>query len=176
MTDIDTARPDDTTPKTFPPSREVLLARLNTEQLAAVTCPHPYVLMASMPGSGKTLALVARAAWLIRQGLRPTQLTALTFSRKAAEELQDRLARLLGDGGRGVSAGTFHALGASLARQYATFLPRGRTAAFAVMDRADSRRVVKRLVRALELHADPGELTALLARDNRTNGRGLAAP
>jgi DNA helicase-2/ATP-dependent DNA helicase PcrA len=112
---------------------------------------------------------------LIRQGLRPTQLTALTFSRKAAEELQDRLARLLGDGGRGVWAGTFHALGASLARQYATRLPRGRTAAFAVMDRDDSRRAVKRLVRDLELKEDPGELTELLDRVKRTNGQGLAA-
>ncbi|MGH7338427.1 MAG: UvrD-helicase domain-containing protein, partial [Myxococcota bacterium] len=44
---------------------------LNPEQLAAVTCSHQYVLMVSIPGSGKTLALVARAAWLIRKGLRP---------------------------------------------------------------------------------------------------------
>src|SRR5260370_38856602 len=102
MTDIATARPDDTTPKTFPPSLEALLARLNPEQLAAVTCPHPYVLMASIPGSGKTLALVARAAWLIRQGLRPTQLTALTFSGKAAEDLRYHAPRLPGDDGHAV--------------------------------------------------------------------------
>jgi len=130
--------------------------------------------MASIPGSGKTLALVARAAWLIRQGFRPAQLTALTFSRKAADELQDRLARLLGDAGRGVWAGTFHALGASLARRYATLLPRGRTAAFAVMDRDDSRRAMKRLVRDLDVNEDPGELTELLDRAKRTNGQGLA--
>src|SRR5713101_3866315 len=99
MTDITIPRHDDTAPETFPPSLEALLARLNPGQLGAVTCPRPYVLMASIPGSGKTLALVARAAWLIRQGFRPTQLAALTFSRKAADELEDRLARLLGDEG-----------------------------------------------------------------------------
>src|SRR3989442_9277788 len=129
MTDITTTRRDDPARERFSPSLEALLARLNPEQLAAVTCPRPYILMASIPGSGKTLALVARAAWLIRQGSRPTKLVALTFSRKAAEELRDRLARLLGDDGHGVWAGTFHALGASLARRYPTLLPRAPPAA-----------------------------------------------
>lgn len=175
MTDITTARHDDAPPEPLPPSFEALLVRLNAEQLAVVTCPHPYVLMASIPGSGKTLALVARAAWLIRQGLRPTQLAALTFSRKAADELEDRLARLLGDDGRGVWAGTFHAFGAWLARRSPTLLPRGRTAGFAVMDRDDSRRAVRRLVRDLDLHEDPGELADLLDRAKRTNSEVLAA-
>jgi DNA helicase-2/ATP-dependent DNA helicase PcrA len=174
MTDITTHR-DDPVSQAVPPSLEALLARLNPEQLAAVTCPRPYVLMASIPGSGKTLALVARAAWLIRQGLRPTQLLALTFSRKAADELQDRLVRLLGEEGRGVWAGTFHAFGAALARQHATLLPRGRTAGFAVMDRDDSRRIVKRLVRDLDLHEDPGDLTEVLDRAKRMTGQALAA-
>src|SRR5207249_8459770 len=133
MTDITATRRDVTARERFSPSLEALLARLNPDQLAAVTCSRHYVLMVSIPGSGKTLALVARAAWLIRQGLRPTQLVALTFSRKAADELQDRLARLLGDDGRGVWAGTFHAFGTSLARHYATLLPRGRTAGLAVL-------------------------------------------
>ncbi len=174
MTDITSPRRGVEAPESVPPSLQALLAKLNPEQLAAVTCARPYVLMASIPGSGKTLALVARAAWLIRQGLRPTQFVALTFSRKAADELQDRLARLLGDEARGVWVGTFHAFGASLARHYARFLPRGRTAGFAVMDRDDSRRTVKRLVRDLDLHEDPGNLTELLDRAKRSNGQGLA--
>jgi DNA helicase-2/ATP-dependent DNA helicase PcrA len=149
MTDITTARHDEPAAETFSSSLEALLAGLNPEQLAAATSLRPYVLMASIPGSGKTLALVARAAWLIRKGLRPGQLVGLTFSRKAAEELQDRLARLLGDEGRRVWTGTFHASGAWLARRYPTLLPRGRTAGFAVMDRDDTRRAVKRLVRDL---------------------------
>lgn len=100
---------------------------------------------------------------------------ALTFSRKAADELQDRLARLLGDDGRGVWAGTFHAFGALLARRHPTLLPRGRTAGFAVMDRDDSRRAVKRLIGDLNLHEAPGELTELLYRAKRTTGPTLAA-
>jgi DNA helicase-2/ATP-dependent DNA helicase PcrA len=170
MTELTVPRRGVTAPETASSSLEALLARLNPEQLAAVTCSRRYVLMVSIPGSGKTLTLVARAAWLIRQGFRPSQLVALTFSRKAADELEDRLAQLLGAEGRGVWAGTFHALGASLARHYARFLPRGRTAGFAVMDRDDSRRVVKRLVRDLDLHEDPGALTELLDRVKRTNG------
>src|SRR5205823_3102367 len=51
----------------------------------------------------------------------------------------------------------------------------GRTAGFAVMDRDDSRRVVKRLIRDLDLHGDPGDLTELLDRAKRTNGHVLAA-
>src|SRR5437867_1711092 len=172
---VDITRRDETTSKTFPPSLEALLAGLNPEQLAAVTCPRPYILMSSIPGSGKTLALVARAAWLICHGSRPTKLVALAFSRKAAEDLRDRRARLLGDDGHGVWAGTFHALGASLARRYPTLLPRGRTAGFAVMDRDDSRRAVKRLIRDLDLHEDPNDLTELLDRAKRTNSQVLAA-
>jgi ATP-dependent DNA helicase UvrD/PcrA len=175
MPDITATRRDAPLPETSPQSLDALLARLNPEQLAAVTCPRPHLLMASIPGSGKTFALVARAAWLIREGLRPSQLVALTFSRKAADELQDRLARLLGNEAKGVWAGTFHAFGASLARHYARLLPRGRTAAFAVMDRDDSRRAVKRLVRDLDLHEDPGELTDLLDRVKRTNREVLTA-
>jgi len=174
MTELTAPRRSVTAPATVPPSLEAVLAKLNPEQLAAVTCSRRYVLMVSIPGSGKTLTLVARAAWLIRQGLRPSQLVALTFSRKAADELEDRLAQLLGADGHGVWAGTFHALGAWLARHYARFLPRGRTAGFAVMDRDDSRRVVRRLVRELDLHEDPGELTELLDRTKRTNGQLLA--
>jgi DNA helicase-2/ATP-dependent DNA helicase PcrA len=174
MRELTVPRRGVTAPRTVTRSLEALLAKLNPEQLAAVTCSRRYVLMVSIPGSGKTLTLVARAAWLIRQGLRPSQVMALTFSRKAADELEDRLAQLLGAEGRGVWAGTFHALGACLARHYARFLPRGRTAGFAVMDRDDSRRVVRRLVRELDLHEDPGELTELLDRAKRTNGQLLA--
>jgi len=149
---VDITRRDETTSKTFPPSLEALIAGLNPEQLAAVTCPRPYILMASIPGSGKTLALVARAAWLICHGSRPTKLVALAFSRTAAENLRDRLAR-----------------------RYPTLLPRGRTAGFAVMDRDDSRRAVKRLIRDLDLHEDPNDLTELLDRAKRTNSQVLAA-
>src|SRR5437899_12705434 len=128
MTDITIPRRGAAAPETVSPSLEALFAKLNPEQLAAVTCPRPYVLVASIPGSGKTLALVARAAWLIRRGLRPTQLVALTFSRKAADELQDHLARPLCDQGRGVRAATFHATGGSLAPHSARLPPRGRAA------------------------------------------------
>lgn len=68
------------------------LARLDPEQRAAATAPPGPVLCIAPAGSGKTSTLVARIAWLVEGGVDPATITALTFNRRAAEELTERLA------------------------------------------------------------------------------------
>ncbi len=103
------------------------LARLAPDQRAAATAPPGPVLCVAPAGSGKTTTLVARVAWLVAGGVPPDQIAAITFNRKAALELADRIAPALtwlpdaaGDAQsgstRGVRVRTFHALGLEILR------------------------------------------------------------
>ncbi len=93
-----------------------LLDGLNAEQAAAVTHPAGPVLVIAAPGSGKTTVLTRRIAFLILQGVQPERILAVTFTRKAAQEMKERLIALLRDKhlvGR-LTICTFNSLGLKL--------------------------------------------------------------
>lgn len=87
--------------------------QLNPEQQAAVTAEEPVVAVVAGPGTGKTKTLVARIAWLVEErGVKPGEITAVTFTNQAASEMRQRLEARLG-GKRAVARmriGTFHAI------------------------------------------------------------------
>src|SRR5919206_4491395 len=90
------------------------LARLQADQRRAATSPPGPVLCVAPAGSGKTTTLVARIAWLVDQGVDPATIAAITFNKRAADELEHRLDEALAP--LGVASGkvrvrTFHALG-----------------------------------------------------------------
>ncbi|MDQ6793820.1 MAG: ATP-dependent helicase [Chloroflexota bacterium] len=90
------------------------LARLAPDQRAAATAPPGPVLCVAPAGSGKTTTLVARVAWLVDRGTDPRTIAAITFNKRAAEELLARLAQALAPLGvetDAVRVSTFHALG-----------------------------------------------------------------
>ena len=96
------------------PSVADRLARLAPDQRAAATAPPGPVLCVAPAGSGKTTTLVARIAWLVAGGADPATVAAITFNRRAAEELQERVAASLAPldlAGDAVRVKTFHALG-----------------------------------------------------------------
>jgi superfamily I DNA/RNA helicase len=101
------------------PAVEARLAKLAPDQRAAATAPPGPVLCVAPAGSGKTTTLVARVAWLVDGGVDPATIAAITFNKRAAEELAERLNTALGE--MGVAAGavrvaTFHALGREILR------------------------------------------------------------
>ena len=106
---------------TLHPSVRARLDRLAPDQRAAATAPPGPLLCIAPAGSGKTTTLVARIAWLVDSGAaRPPEIAAITFNRRAAEELTDRLATALEplDVGPGtVRVRTFHALGLEILRE-----------------------------------------------------------
>jgi DNA helicase-2/ATP-dependent DNA helicase PcrA len=120
---------------------------LNPEQRAAaehVSDAGPLLVVAGA-GSGKTLTLAARVAWLVRQGADPQRLLLLTFSRRAAAEMAHRAGRLLHEALRLPAAtrpptlpwsGTFHSVAARLLREEAPHI--GLVPGFTVLDRADA--------------------------------------
>ena len=91
-----------------------LLDGLTPTQMKAVTSPYRFSLVVAGPGSGKTLSLVRRAAYMVERGIPPSQMALITFTRKAAEEMESRLFALLGE--VPIFIGTFHS--------YALFLLR----------------------------------------------------
>lgn len=140
-------------PASFPPSGAATQAdALNPEQLAAVEhgCGSPGeqcgpLLIIAGAGSGKTNTLAHRVAHLLAQGADPGKILLLTFSRRAADEMSRRVRRILtrNEAARPwlaqaaiAWAGTFHAIGARLLREYAGRI--GLDPAFTIHDREDS--------------------------------------
>ena len=97
-----------------------LLDRLDALQRVAASAPGGPLLVVAGPGTGKTRTLTHRVAYLCAElGVRPAQCLAITFTRRAADEMRGRLAALLGADARSVTVSTFHALGLSILRENA---------------------------------------------------------
>jgi DNA helicase II / ATP-dependent DNA helicase PcrA len=79
-------------------------------QQQAITSNSPAILNVAGAGSGKTFTIIERIDRLVREGTRPDAILCLTFTRKAAGELKERLAKKIGDAARRITAGTFHSI------------------------------------------------------------------
>jgi DNA helicase II / ATP-dependent DNA helicase PcrA len=128
------------------------LDQLNDPQRAAVTAGTGPVLVLAGPGSGKTRVLTQRIAYLIGyEGVRPYQMLAVTFTNKAAREMEQRVKAMLGeDMTRGLLLGTFHATCARILRREADYLPVSDE--FVIFDADDQERVVKAALKDLNLN------------------------
>ena len=130
-----------------------LLAELNDQQLAAVTAPDGPALVIAAAGTGKTRTLTHRVAWLIReQNIRPWNILLLTFTNRAAKEMLERAARLVGGGTDTLWGGTFHGVANRMLRRYAERL--GYERSFAILDEDDSSRLLKQCIAELGLKGE----------------------
>ncbi|WP_347247550.1 UvrD-helicase domain-containing protein [Zoogloea sp.] len=127
-----------------------LLDRLNSEQLAAVTLPPGHALILAGAGSGKTRVLITRIAWLLQNGYcSPQGILAVTFTNKAAKEMQTRLSTLLPINTRGMWIGTFHGLCNRFLRAH--HRDAGLPQLFQILDTADQLASIKRLLKTLNV-------------------------
>ena len=122
---------------------EQLLATLNERQREAVTAPDGPILVIAGPGSGKTRVICARIAHLVRTGRsEPARIAALTFTRKAANEMAQRLRTMLPAGdARAVWISTFHRLCGNLLREHGTAI--GMPADFRIVDETERMNVMR---------------------------------
>ena len=135
-------------------------AALNQAQRQAVEAGDGPQLILAGAGSGKTRTIVHRIAHLIAaRGIAPHRILAVTFTNKAAAEMQSRLNEMIGDDGGGVVSGTFHSISLRLLRRYADAL--GYPRSFQVVDADDQKALVKRLLKGRNIASDrlhPGYL------------------
>jgi DNA helicase-2/ATP-dependent DNA helicase PcrA len=129
---------------------EEILARLNEPQREAVTHIKGPLLILAGAGSGKTRVLAHRVAYLVALGFKPWQIVAVTFTNKAANEMRERIAGLIGeDQARDATIGTFHAICARILRREGTAV--GLSRSFTIYDRADQIALIKQVLRQLDL-------------------------
>jgi DNA helicase-2/ATP-dependent DNA helicase PcrA len=127
-----------------------IIEPLNEAQREAVTAPDRPMLVLAGAGSGKTRVLVHRIAWVIRVGgVAAQHVLAVTFTNKAAAEMRDRVEALLGMPTRNLWIGTFHGLAHRLLRIH--WREAGLAEGFQIMDSEDQLRMIRRMLRALEL-------------------------
>jgi len=127
-----------------------IVGQLNPEQARAVTTTEGALLILAGAGSGKTRVLAHRIAYLIGvRGVRPWQILAVTFTNRAAAELRDRIISLVGEAGRDVQAGTFHALNARVLRRDGDAI--GIDRRFVIYDTDDQQALMKQILREEDL-------------------------
>ena len=127
-----------------------ILNKLNSAQEEAVTSDKKHLLVLAGAGSGKTRVLVHRIAWKIQvDGVSPYSILAVTFTNKASREMRERIDQLLGMSLRGMWVGTFHGLAHRLLKAHwrDVNLPEN----FQILDSDDQLRLVKRVMRAMDL-------------------------
>jgi DNA helicase-2/ATP-dependent DNA helicase PcrA len=130
-----------------------ILESLNDAQRQAVTAAAEPLLVIAGAGSGKTRVLTHRAAWLIDvEGISPQSLLAVTFTNKAAAEMRGRIESLLHMPVNHLWVGTFHGLAHRLLRRH--WQDAGLPQNFQIIDSDDQLRIIKRLIKSLELDDD----------------------
>ncbi|MEP0764581.1 MAG: UvrD-helicase domain-containing protein, partial [Chloroflexota bacterium] len=131
---------------------------MNPQQRQAVSAGDGPVLVLAGPGSGKTRVLTHRIAYLVRErGVRAWHILAVTFTNKAAREMENRVVGLLGGSGQldGLSIGTFHSICARILRVEADYTPFSRD--YVIFDTDDQLSVMRQVI--AELNFDPKKVT-----------------
>ena len=154
---------------------EKLLEGLNSEQVKAVTHLDGPVLIVAGPGSGKTRVLTHRVAYLIGQGIPAENILAVTFTNKAANEMKERIAKLISSGAshnhKLPTVGTFHSVCAKILRQEIEVL--GWKRDFVIFDDKDSLNMIKKIMADLSLSEDqfnPNAIQGLISQQKSELG------
>jgi len=156
------------------------LAHLNESQRQAVTYLQGPLLVLAGAGSGKTRVITHRIAELIKQGIAPQHILAVTFTNKAASEMRERVLHLIRESQYTAPAGrdsvptvtTFHSLGVRILREHHGLLHLPRY--FTIYDRADSTRAIKKALEIAGYSPKQFEPRSLLSKISRAKGDALS--
>lgn len=152
-----------------------ILSHLNqTQQEAVAFGPGPLLILAG-PGSGKTRTLIHRAAWLIlKKGVDPENILLLTFTNKAAEEMRERLKKILGENKKQLPwAGTFHSFCARVLRTDGYFLNIPKN--FTIYDDHDQEDTIKKVLEKLDFSPKQYKPSSVLATISQAKNEMITA-
>lgn len=140
---------------------ESLKDKLNPEQYKAVTTINGAILIIAGAGSGKTRVITYRIANMLEKGIPQSQILALTFTNKAAKEMEERIKELTGKKLQNLTVSTFHAFGVRILRQEIEAL--GYRPNFSIYDETDRKALIKETGRELKMSADAMDLYKISA-------------
>lgn len=151
---------------------DTLKDQLNPEQYRAVTTINGPILIIAGAGSGKTRVITYRIANMLEKGIPQSQILALTFTNKAAKEMEDRIKSLTGRKLQNLTVSTFHAFGVRILRQDIDKL--GYRPNFSIYDETDRKSLIKETGRELQFTADAMDLFKIgaLFSDVKTGRKG----
>ena len=127
-------------------SSSPLFDGLNESQKQAVMADGGHLLIVAGPGTGKTLTIVRRIAYLVNQGVNPGNILAVTFTNRAAREMKERANALLGSKADSAFIGTFHLLGLNIVRQFTLD-------DFVICNRDEQRNILKEILKGTKTKA-----------------------
>ena len=122
-----------------------MLDGLNKEQIKAVKNIDGPMLVMAGAGSGKTKVLTTRIAYMIDRGIDPYNILAITFTNKAANEMKERIIKLIGDKAKLMQISTFHSFGLTIIKKYFEYVNLNKN--FTIIDSDDALSLVKKLVK-----------------------------
>lgn len=149
---------------------ETILDQLNDSQRAAVEyCDGPSLVIAGA-GSGKTRVLTYKIAYLLQSGIKPWNILALTFTNKAAREMKERVAELVGvDDARHLYMGTFHSVFSRILRAEAEKI--GYRANYTIYDQSDSTTLIRNIIKEMRLDDKTYQANSVYSRVCRAKDR-----
>ena len=171
---LDDAPPPAVTPSpaSGPAPEPPWLTSLNPEQRQAVEVTEGPVLVLSGAGTGKTRVLITRLAYIIGKRLaQPWQILAVTFTNRAAREMRERVAGLVGPMAESLWLGTFHALGVKILRKHGELV--GLKTNFTILDTDDQTRLLKQVMEAEGIDHKKWPAQVLLGAIQRWKDKGL---
>ena len=128
------------------------MQELNSEQKKAVNHINGPMLVLAGAGSGKTKVLTNRIAGLIKNGISPLNILAITFTNKAAKEMKERVIRLIGAEAYNIQISTFHSLGLKILKENYNLLGYERN--FTIIDSDDVLTIIKKIMKDLNMSKD----------------------
>jgi len=130
-------------------NKEELINGLNDRQKEAVLATDGPCLVIAGAGSGKTKVLTHKIAYDIESGIKPWNILAITFTNKAANEMKERIEKLIGDAAKDLWMGTFHSICVRILRRYIDKI--GYKTDFVIFDTSDQKTLIKECLKALKV-------------------------
>ena len=138
------------------------LNNLNNSQLESTLQMDGPIIVIAGAGSGKTRVLTYKIAYLMTEGVDPFNILALTFTNKAAKEMKERIAMIVGNEAKNLWMGTFHSVFARILRTEAHKI--GYTSNFTIYDSDDSQKLVSRIIKEFNLDKDQYKYKSIFSR------------
>ena len=138
------------------------LNNLNNSQLESTLQMDGPMIVIAGAGSGKTRVLTYKIAYLMTEGVDPFNILALTFTNKAAKEMKERIATIVGNEAKNLWMGTFHSVFARILRTEAHKI--GYTSNFTIYDSDDSQKLVSRIIKEFNLDKDQYKYKSIFSR------------